>query len=91
LVLVASVVSSGDAGVYFVEQRESKEHRMSETRLVCRVCEGVFSEHEVRLKVVDPEEDQVQCPNCGSSRMEPYVFDPDAPVGDPLEPEDDAL
>jgi hypothetical protein len=55
------------------------------------VCDGVFSEHEVRLKVVDPEEDQVQCPNCGSSRMEPYVFDPDAPVEDPFEPEDEAL
>jgi uncharacterized protein with PIN domain len=77
-----------DVGVYFVEQRESKERRMSETRLVCRVCNGVFSEHEVRLKVVDPEEDQVQCPNCGSSRMEPYVFDPDGPVEDSFEPED---
>jgi hypothetical protein len=78
-------------GYIFVEQRESKERRMSETRLVCRVCEGVFSEHAVRLKVVDPEEDQVQCPNCGSSRMEPYVFDPDAPVDDPFEPQDEAL
>jgi hypothetical protein len=53
---------------------------MSETRLACRVCDGVFSEHQVRLKTVDPEEDQVQCPNCGSSRMEPYAFDPDGPT-----------
>jgi hypothetical protein len=68
-------------------QRERKERRMSETRLVCRVCDGVFSEHQVRLKAVDPEEDQVQCPNCGSSRMEPYVFDPDAPMYNPFERE----
>ncbi len=52
-------------------QRERKERRMSETRLVCRVYDGVFSEHQVRLKMVDPEEDQVQCPDCGSSRMNP--------------------
>jgi DNA-directed RNA polymerase subunit RPC12/RpoP len=58
---------------------------MSETRLVCRVCAGVFSEHQVRLKAVDPEEDEIQCPNCGSSRMEPYVFDPDAPTENLLE------
>ena len=61
---------------------------MSETRLVCRVCDGVFSEHQVRLKAVDPEEDQVLCPNCGSSRMEPYAFDPDAPTVNPFEPEE---
>ncbi len=91
MALVALAVSSGEAGVYSVEQRERKERCMSETRLVCRVCEGVFSEHEVRLKVIDPEEDQVQCPNCGSSRIEPYVFDPDAPMEDPFEPEDETL
>jgi DNA-directed RNA polymerase subunit RPC12/RpoP len=67
------------------DQGERKERRMTETRLVCRVCNGVFSEHQVRLKVVDPEEDEIQCPNCGSSRMEPYVFDPDAPMENPLE------
>ena len=55
------------------------------------MCDGVFSKHEVSLKVVDPEEDQVQCPNCVSSRMEPYVFDPDGPVENPFEPEDEAL
>jgi hypothetical protein len=27
----------------------------------------------------------MQCPNCGSSRMEPYAFDPDAPTDNPLE------
>ncbi len=58
---------------------------MSEIRLVCRVCNGVFSEHQVRLKVVDLEEDEIQCPNCGSSRMEPYTFDPDAPTENQLE------
>jgi len=63
---------------------------MSETRLVCRVCEEVFSEHQVRLKTVDPEEDQVQCPNCGSSRMEPYAFDPDAPTQNPFESEEES-
>jgi Zn finger protein HypA/HybF involved in hydrogenase expression len=67
------------------DQRERKERRMSETRLVCRVCDGVFSEHRVQLKAVDPEEDQLQCPNCGSSRMEPYIFDPEAPIENPFE------
>jgi rubredoxin len=66
-------------------QRERKERRMSETRLVCRVCDGVFSEHQVRLKAVDPVEDEIQCPSCGSARLEPYVFDPDAPTDNPLE------
>lgn len=63
---------------------------MSETRLACRVCDGVFSEHQVRLKTVDPEEDQVQCPNCGSSRMEPYAFDPDGPTDNLFEKEDES-
>jgi hypothetical protein len=61
---------------------------MSEIRLVCRVCDGVFSEHRVRLKAEDPEEDQVQCPNRGSSRMEPYTFDPDTLTENPFEPEE---
>ena len=64
--------------------RRQEGGRMTETRLVCRVCGRVFSEHEVRLKVVDPEEDELQCPNCGSSRMEPYAFDPDAPMENTL-------
>jgi hypothetical protein len=40
------------------------------------------------LKVVDPEEDQLECPNCGSSLMEPYVFDPDGPTDNLLEREE---
>ena len=64
---------------------------MSETRLVCRVCDGVFSEHQVQLKAVDPEEDELECPNCGSSRMEPYTFDPDAPLENLLEQEDEDI
>jgi hypothetical protein len=43
----------------------------------------------VRLKPVDPEEDQVQCPSCGSSRMEPYAFDPEGPTENPFEKEDE--
>jgi Zn finger protein HypA/HybF involved in hydrogenase expression len=66
-------VASRIAAVYIAGLGEREELRMSETRLVCRVCDGVFSEHQVRLKMVDPEEDQVQCPDCGSSRMEPYA------------------
>jgi DNA-directed RNA polymerase subunit RPC12/RpoP len=61
---------------------------MTETRLACGVCNGVFSEHEVRLKAVDPESDELRCPGCGSSRMEPYAFDPDAPTVNPLEREE---
>ncbi len=70
---------------------DRKERRMSETKLACRVCDGVFSEHQVQLKVVDPEEDQVQCPNCGSSRMEPYAFDPNALTENPFEQEEGEL
>lgn len=61
---------------------------MGESRLVCRVCEGVFSEHQVRLKTVDPEEDQLECPSCGSSLMEPYAFDPDSLTDNPFEREE---
>ena len=64
---------------------------MSETRMVCRVCGRVFSEHQLQLKAVDPEEDQILCPNCGSSRMEPYSFDPDALMENPLEREEDEV
>ncbi len=78
----------GRPGYILRGQGEQKESRMSETRLVCRVCDRVFSEHQVQLKAVDPEEDQIQCPNCGSSRMEPYTFDPDAPMENPLEQEE---
>lgn len=61
---------------------------MSDTRFICSVCGKVFSDHEA---VVDPEdaEEVAACPNCGSSQLEPYEFDPDAPVGDPLEGPDE--
>jgi DNA-directed RNA polymerase subunit RPC12/RpoP len=78
----------GRSGYILQGQLERKEGRMSETRLVCRVCDRVFSEHQVQLKAVDPEGDQIQCPTCGSSRMEPYTFDPDAPTENPLEREE---
>lgn len=61
---------------------------MTETRLVCRVCDGVFSEHEVRLEGVEPEGEELRCPNCGSPRMEPYAFDPNAPMPYPPEREE---
>jgi hypothetical protein len=38
---------------------------------------------------VAPEEDQVQCPSCGSSRMEPYAFDPEGPTENPFEKEEE--
>jgi hypothetical protein len=72
-------------------QRERKERRMSETRLACRVCDEVFSERQVQLKALDPEEDELQCPNCGSSRVEPYTFDPDAPMENPFDKEDEGV
>jgi ribosomal protein S27AE len=61
---------------------------MGEVRMACGVCGGVFSEHEIGLNPVDPEEDQVLCPNCGSARLEPYPFDPDAPVEELVEEEE---
>lgn len=44
---------------------------MSETRMVCRVCDGMFSEHEIELSLADPEEDQILYPNRNSARLEP--------------------
>ncbi len=32
---------------------------MSESRLICRVCDEVSSEHQVQLKAVDPDEDRI--------------------------------
>ena len=61
---------------------------MSEARLVCRVCDGVFCEREVRLEAVDPEADERRCPGCGSPRMEPYAFGPNAPTENPLQREE---
>lgn len=61
-----------------------------ESRLVCRVCGTVFSEHEARLKLEDPEEDEILCPKCGSSRVDPYALDPDGPVDNPFENDEEA-
>lgn len=60
-----------------------------ESRLICRVCGTVFSEHEARLKLEDPEEDEMQCPSCGSARVEPYALDPDGPVDNPFEDDEE--
>ncbi|MGB3681220.1 MAG: hypothetical protein WA990_01915 [Rubrobacteraceae bacterium] len=62
-----------------------------ESRLVCSVCETIFSEHEARLKLVDPEEDEMQCPNCSSARVEPYALDPEGPVDSPFEDEEPGM
>lgn len=61
---------------------------MSDTKLVCRVCGRVFSEHEARLNPIDPEDDQARCPHCGSTQVETYPFDPDAPVEEFAEEEE---
>jgi hypothetical protein len=49
---------------------------MSETRLVCSVCDGVFSEHQVQLKAVNPEEDQLQCPTAAPPAWNPTPSNP---------------
>ena len=58
---------------------------MTDTKFVCSVCRNVFSEHRARTNPVDPDEDQIRCPRCGSARVEPYHFDPNEPVEDLLE------
>ncbi|BBL79630.1 hypothetical protein RxyAA322_14840 [Rubrobacter xylanophilus] len=64
---------------------------MSETMLMCRICRHVFSEREARLRAaVEPDDEQLQCPRCGSSSFEPYAFDPDAPAMDPFEEDEEA-
>ena len=63
---------------------------MTDTRFLCSVCGAVFSDHRANVSAVDPEEDQIGCPNCGSVRLEPYDFDPDGPVDDPLAGPDEA-
>ena len=55
---------------------------MTDTRFVCSVCAAVFSDR--RASVMEMEEDQIGCPNCGPTRLEPYDFVPDGPVDDPL-------
>lgn len=58
---------------------------MTDTKFVCAVCRNVFSEHRASVPSIDPEEDQIRCPNCGSERVEPDHFDPDEPLENPLE------
>ena len=58
---------------------------MTDTKFVCSVCGYVFSEHRASTNPMDPEEDQIMCPNCGSYRVEPDHFDPDELVEDPLD------
>lgn len=49
-------------------------------QLVCRICGTVFSEERARLNPMDPEEEEVYCPECNSTAIDTYAFDPDAPV-----------
>jgi DNA-directed RNA polymerase subunit RPC12/RpoP len=58
---------------------------VTDTKFVCSVCRTVFSEHRANANPVDPEEDQIMCPSCGSYRVEPDHFDPDELVEDPLD------
>ena len=53
---------------------------MTDTKFVCSVCTNVFSEHRASANPMDPEEDQIRCPNCASYYIEPDHFDPDEPV-----------
>ena len=53
---------------YIASLGERKERRMREIQLACRLCDGTYSEHQVRLKAVNPEENWVQCLNRGSSQ-----------------------
>ncbi len=57
---------------------------MADTRFACSVCGTVFSDHRALVNPVVEEEDELFCPSCGSANFEPYEFDPDAPVTDPL-------
>lgn len=57
---------------------------MTDTRFICSVCEAVFSDHRANVPTAGAEEDDIGCPNCGSTSLEPYGFDPDGPVDDPL-------
>lgn len=60
---------------------------MTDTKYLCAVCGNVFSEHRAEADSAEPEE-LLACPRCGSNRVEPDQFDPDAPVEDPLSPPD---
>ena len=58
---------------------------MADTKFVCWVCRHTFSGHRANMNPVDPEEDQIRCPECGSARIEPDHFDPNEPVEKPFE------
>lgn len=60
---------------------------MKDTRFACAVCGNVFSEHRTGVGA-DGLEEEILCPRCGSNRVEPDPFDPDAPVENPMEPPD---
>lgn len=57
---------------------------VADTQFACSVCGKVFSDHRALINPVVQEEDELSCPNCGSVNFEPYEFDPEAPVTDPL-------
>ena len=40
---------------YIASLGERKERRVREIKLVCRLHDGAYSEHQVRLKAVNPE------------------------------------
>lgn len=44
------------------------------------MCGTVFTEHEARLKLVDPEKDEVLCPTCDPARIAPYALKPSTPT-----------
>ncbi len=58
---------------------------MTDTKFVCSMCRNVFSEHRAIANPVEPEEDQIRCPKCGSALVEPDHFDPNEPVESLLE------
>lgn len=60
---------------------------MTDVKFVCAVCGNVFSEHQAKADSSGAEE-VLACPRCGSNRVEPDTFDPDALVENPLEPQE---
>ncbi len=63
---------------------------MADTKFVCSVCGSTFPEHEASANPFELEEDEIRCPNCGSTQVEPDHFDPNEPLVDPLEgPQDE--
>lgn len=62
---------------------------MADASFTCQVCSNVFSEYRVSHGDVDIDEADLACPKCGSTRVEPYHFDPNEPIVSPLDPADD--